>query len=58
MARRTKEEIQNNIKYLREYSGRLKSILDIAERLGISCRQVYYTLECMKVNADGKKEVE
>lgn len=58
MARRTKEEIQNNIKDLRKYSGRLISILDIAERLSISCGQVYYTFECMKVNADGKKEVE
>lgn len=58
MARRTKEEIQNNIDFLRKHSGRLISFTDTAERLGISLGQLDYTFECMKVNEAGKQEVE
>lgn len=58
MAKRTKEEIQNNINFLRQYSGRLTSFKDAAQRLGLTRTQLNYTFECMKMSEAGKQDAE
>lgn len=54
--KRTKDEIQKDISFLRNYAERLISFEDAAERLGITLGQLDYTFECMK-ESDGKQEV-